>query len=33
MECRATAYQIGRRTAPAVGPAEPVSVTFKVLAP
>jgi hypothetical protein len=33
MECRVTAYQMGRRTAPAVAPAEAVSVTFKVVAP
>jgi hypothetical protein len=33
MECKVTAYQIGRRTTPTVGPAEPVSVTFRVLAP
>ena len=33
IECKVTAYQIGRRTAPAVAPAEPASVTFRVLAP
>ena len=33
MPCKVTAYQIGRRTAPAVEPAEPVSVTFEVVGP
>jgi hypothetical protein len=33
LQCRVTAHQVGRRTAPAVAPAEAVSVTFEVLAP
>jgi len=28
--CRVTAWQIGRRTAPSIAPAEPVSVTFEI---
>jgi hypothetical protein len=31
--CRITAYQIGRRTSPAVASAEPVSVAFQVVQP
>jgi hypothetical protein len=33
MPCKVTAYQIGRRMPPAIGPAEPVSVLFQVVAP
>jgi hypothetical protein len=33
IECRITAYQLGRRIAPAIEPAEPTSATFRVLAP
>jgi hypothetical protein len=31
--CKVTAYQIGRRVAPTVAPAEPVSATFRILPP
>ena len=33
IECRVTAYQIGRRTSPAVSPAAPVSQVFHVVKP
>jgi hypothetical protein len=30
IECKITAYQIGRRTEPAINPASPVSQVFRV---
>ncbi len=33
IECRVTAYQLGRRIAPAIRPAEPVSRTFRLIGP
>jgi hypothetical protein len=33
IECRVTAYQMGRRIAPAIQPAPPVSQVFQIVGP